>query len=737
MNSGLQENSLKYCRICRREFDGPHAHCPAHGIPLMPIPTRPVVMGQLLNNRYVVLERIGAGGMGTIFRARDVMQHREVALKVLKSELGHDLSAVAQLYHEARAVRRLRHANIVHLESFGRSSDGHLYVAMELLKGNSLAAFLDRREPLPPSFAVDCARHIARALHAAHEMRVIHRDLKPENIQVVPDAPPTARFEGATFHCKVLDFGIASVLVSHVSRKRNETANPERISGTPAYMSPEHIMSRPVDARSDLYALGVLLFEMLSGAPPFEAKDPLDVCRRHLTEPAPRLRERLPKATLPRALETLVADLLKKVPLHRPQSAAEVLVALDAIAEIVGPPPRIDRSGCLMRGLAGGPPPLPMEIEVGVPDLSPGEKPAPLPPLVKDAFGNLTVMPVSTGEVISLPLPALMPEDGYLTLTEFAIPLAEAVESATLRGALWVCPSCSALNRERDSLLCERCGAPLEGPRTAIPYAAGGAAEQDLAWGALTGAAPSSAQPFTSRRRTPTEERMRVAIPEMLEQNEASSSLAVEREPTPALPLFPRREMALLHVEFGGQTAAGEPLSAEELRAALAEPVSLWLDSLVAVDGLVCHNEGRVLRVLFGRHEVSVSPLWLVAAVDTVQRLRNRVAELSADGEAAFSLHAAMVLGHVRLPTDLGPEPDLFLQRSPVDLATRLVRQADAGELQVNARLWRRIGARFFGQSCGTIHARGARQAELVYRVGARRPVLRPLRPQGFTTAKV
>jgi serine/threonine-protein kinase len=280
------------------------------------------VIGRVVG-KYRLLAQLGEGGMGTVYRAEHVVLGSPAAVKILLPQLTQDPVVVDRFFQEARAASAIRHAGIVEVFDFGRLPTGQAYIAMELLRGEELSSFLARRSPLDVSLAVQIAIQMLAALNATHLVGVIHRDLKPDNIFLVPDpgAPGAIRV-------KILDFGIAKLtgrsLAAHPGRPRTKNM----ILGTPAYMAPEQCRGgTEVDARADLYAVGCLLFELLTSRPPFVAGGDGEVMAMHIYEPPPRLSNLAPH--LPVELDALLAKLLTKDPADRIPSAAYALATLE------------------------------------------------------------------------------------------------------------------------------------------------------------------------------------------------------------------------------------------------------------------------------------------------------------------------------------------------------------------------------------------------------------------------
>ena len=266
---------------------------------------------RVLDGRYRLVERLGSGGMGEVWRGHDERLDRPVAVKLVHPEAISDDGTVARFRREARVTARLAgHPNIVILYDYG--ADGQtVYAVMELVAGRPLNVLLRERGRLPVALAARWGAQVCAGLAAAHAAGVVHRDVKPGNLMVV-DA---AAADGGTV--KVLDFGIAGFHEAALqSRRLTRTGD---LFGTPLYMSPEQIQMLSVGAASDLYSFGAVLFQMLTGRPPFQAPDPMPVLRMHLTEPPPDLAGLRPD--VPADLAELVAALLAKDPAERPESA--------------------------------------------------------------------------------------------------------------------------------------------------------------------------------------------------------------------------------------------------------------------------------------------------------------------------------------------------------------------------------------------------------------------------------
>jgi len=253
---------------------------------------------------YEIEAQIGEGAMGTVYSAVHPLIGKKVAVKVLKPELCANQTTLDRFLHEAQAVNKIGHPNIVDVFSFNELPDGRVYFVMEWLRGEDLKTRL-ARGPMSVPDACDILDGIARALEAAHAKQIVHRDLKPDNVFLhrVDDGPVMV---------KLLDFGIAKLVRAAPGSEKTQTGN---MLGTPRYISPEQARGVNVDFRSDVYSLGAMAFEMLAGRTPFQGETAMDLVVQHMNEPAPALST---FAKVPRALEQTVMRMLEKDPANRP-----------------------------------------------------------------------------------------------------------------------------------------------------------------------------------------------------------------------------------------------------------------------------------------------------------------------------------------------------------------------------------------------------------------------------------
>ena len=307
--------------------------CPDHGLPFVDLRDgNDPLLGTTIAGRFTILGRLGRGSMGAVYRARQEAVGRDVALKLVRQDRAHDPETKGRFEREARAISALVSPHTVTAFDFGEAEDGSWFLAMEMLEGETVGERLRRVGRFEWFDALRFTRDALESLAEAHAKGIIHRDLKPDNLFLsrVPSNVGGVERES----CKVLDFGIAKW-----SRDDDETKIDQletqagTVFGTPRYMSPEQAQGTPLDARSDLYSLGVLLYQMLSGRAPFVDDDAVVVMARHIKDEPPPFASMKPEVKVPESIEAIVWRVLAKSPSARPDSAEQMIAELDA-AEI-------------------------------------------------------------------------------------------------------------------------------------------------------------------------------------------------------------------------------------------------------------------------------------------------------------------------------------------------------------------------------------------------------------------
>ena len=280
--------------------------------------------------RYTILKLVGEGGMGVVYQARQVSMDRMVAMKILRAQLAMDEKLLARFKQEALSVSRLRHPNTITVYDYGRTDDGLLFIAMELLGGQSLFDLLSRHRRLSLNRTLHIMTQVCGAVAEAHQLGVVHRDLKPENIQI-------DSVGGDEYFAKVLDFGIAKIVHGDGEKPEGKTLTMAgAIFGTPAYMSPEQVHGEKVDHRTDVYAMGIMLFEMLAGRQPFIGSTPMAIMMAQASKPAPRLQDICPDADVVPEILAVIDRCLQKDRDDRYDSADDLLRALQQVQVELG-----------------------------------------------------------------------------------------------------------------------------------------------------------------------------------------------------------------------------------------------------------------------------------------------------------------------------------------------------------------------------------------------------------------
>ena len=362
---------MKVCPTCGAVYPDSHTDCPSDGTELRTV--KDAWIGKTVGGRYRLISKLGAGGMSSVYLARHVLIDRLVAVKVLRRDLAQDPVQRDRFIREARAVNRVNHENIVEITDFGESEDGLVYLVMEYVPGEALLRALGAA-PFPAGRSLHICQQIGTALGRAHQMGVVHRDLKPENVLLVP-----TKDEGD--FVKILDFGIAKILDAP------SLTGSQQIFGTPGYIAPEYIQSTAIDGRADLYSLGVILYEMVTAALPFDYEYPGDLLVKHVTEPPIPPRQR---AEVEPAMEDLILRCLEKNPDDRFRDAYHFLDELEKTRERLGEPDRWGAMGVTTSPEVAVPPPREAAPEPARPKTPDPREEQPTPPDPAGMFDDRT-----------------------------------------------------------------------------------------------------------------------------------------------------------------------------------------------------------------------------------------------------------------------------------------------------------------------------------------------------------
>jgi len=305
------------------------------------------LLGKVIDGRYEILQCIGEGGMGVVYKARQTSIDRMVAVKMLSSDLAKDRNWVQRFYNEAKACSRLHHPNTIRMFDFGQTREGQLFMAMELLDGLSLRQVIGEQAPLDPERALKIVVQCCASLSEAHNLGIIHRDIKADNVYLI-DLP------GSRDHVKLLDFGVAKLLMTE-----EFATQVGMVFGTPQYMSPEQGRGEPLTPRSDLYGVGILAYEMLTGSVPFSDPTPMNVLQMQMQSPVPPLPPRVPAS-----VQQLVMRALEKDPSRRFATAAAMLEDAQSVLAAL-------QSGPMRQPPSGTPDSFPSLGRPGVPPVAP------------------------------------------------------------------------------------------------------------------------------------------------------------------------------------------------------------------------------------------------------------------------------------------------------------------------------------------------------------------------------
>jgi serine/threonine-protein kinase len=312
---------------CSREFAGTTANCPHDGNALVSLP-QDQWEGRRLADRYKIEHRLGTGGMGVVYLAWHELMERWVAIKMLKQSFIEDERSVKRFQQEAKAASRLKHPNVITLHDFGLApTTGQPYMVMDYLvsthsdpkhKARSLAQEIKECEQLPVERAIHILSQACEALEHAHRQGVIHRDVKPANIMIVPN-------EDDPYFVKVVDFGVAKLLPINAQDAASQgVTQVGEICGSPVYMSPEQCMGQALDPRADIYSMGIVLYEALTGRIPLVGKNMVETMAKHMNDQAPSFSSVRPDLFIPDKLEQIVMTALNKHPHGRQQTMAEL-----------------------------------------------------------------------------------------------------------------------------------------------------------------------------------------------------------------------------------------------------------------------------------------------------------------------------------------------------------------------------------------------------------------------------
>ena len=331
-------------------------------------PQDPFIGRDILNGQFQILQKIGSGGMGSVYKALQSAMNRMVAVKILHPKLANRKDLVSRFRREARAMSHLTHPNTVKVYLYGELEDGSLYIVMEYLDGKNLNQTVRSEGPMSLQRGLPILIQASNALEEAHHAGIIHRDLKPENIFLSQQG-------GMKDYAKVLDFGLAKVTEREMRPGSIILTQEGMVFGTPEFMSPEQAQGKPLTPASDIYSLAVILYEVLTGKLPFDAKNPMEFIQLHVTAKPKPISERVPGKTFPPLLWTVLEKALAKKAEDRYQSGGEFAHALQAVLNgMTEVPPYPHGQNAPMLGAAGAPP-----VPMAQPPAPMAQPPAPAP----------------------------------------------------------------------------------------------------------------------------------------------------------------------------------------------------------------------------------------------------------------------------------------------------------------------------------------------------------------------
>lgn len=317
----------KYCPSCYRQFEGDIVNCP-HDQTELRGPGNDPLIGSVFAERYLIESVLGLGGMSIVYKAQHSLMNRTVAIKMLHRNLKDDGMALERFRLEAQAASSLSHQNVITVYDFGISPSGEPFFVMDCIEGESLEKVIDQEGRIPYLRAISIFKQVCDGLEAAHKKGIVHRDLKPANVIL------TRRDDGAE-HVKLVDFGIAKLL-PQAGKVQQQLTRTGEVFGSPIYMSPEQCLGRELDTRSDIYALGCLMYEAVAGEPPFIGDSYLATMNMHVEQHPKLISEKAPSADVPAELEAAILCCLQKDPDIRFQTASELRDVLSSISKALG-----------------------------------------------------------------------------------------------------------------------------------------------------------------------------------------------------------------------------------------------------------------------------------------------------------------------------------------------------------------------------------------------------------------
>lgn len=353
---------MKRCPLCAQSYPENEKFCPDHALPLQAQPelegrSRGELTGHVLDHRYQLGGMLGRGGMGTVYHARNLRIGQDCAVKVLLRDLWSDVKMRQRLFREIQACCQVRHRNVIEIYTYGEDDVVGAYLVMEYLTGRSLDVVMVQHGAMPLSFTLKVASQLCAALGAIHGRGLVHCDMKPSNIFLLPSG-----------QIKVLDFGLVKPFDPESAEMYQKITTGSVAFGTPQYMSPEQAGITTPDPRSDIYSMGVILYEMLLGQPPFQGPTPFVVIEAHRNQPPPLPKKINPRVVLPSTLEMLLLRMLSKNKEDRPESVAELAKTIETVAEDLG----VDLGRTDLGAVAQGKAPVteptqPLEVTIPIP----------------------------------------------------------------------------------------------------------------------------------------------------------------------------------------------------------------------------------------------------------------------------------------------------------------------------------------------------------------------------------